>query len=43
MRGTQHCYGEGVEQDLTKAVEWLTKAAEQGNEPAKEKLKELKK
>jgi len=33
--------GEGVEKDLNKAIEWYTKAAEDGNEDAKEALKNL--
>ena len=37
------CYynGEGVEQNYTEAVKWFRKAAEQGHEDAKKKLKEL--
>jgi len=35
------CYynGKGVEQDASKALEWYKKAAEQGNEDAKTKIK----
>ena len=36
-----YCYynGKGVEQDASKALEWYKKAAEQGNEDAKTKIK----
>ena len=33
--------GKGVEKDSEKAVEWYTKAAEQGDQEAKEKLLSL--
>ena len=33
--------GYGIEQDKTKAVEWYRKAAEQGNERAKNNLKNM--
>ena len=38
------CYGQGkgVKQDVQKAVEWYTKAAEQGFESAKDMVKKLK-
>ena len=38
------CYenGKGVKQDWQKAVEWFTKAAQQGDEYAKEALKRLR-
>ena len=40
MKNLAGCYKEGigVDKDLAKAIEWYTKAAEQGNEEAKTKL-----
>jgi hypothetical protein len=35
--------GRGVAQDNAKAVEWYQKAADQGDEDAKKRLKTLKK
>lgn len=37
------CYrlGRGVAEDITEAVKWYRKAAEQGHENAKKRLKEL--
>ena len=37
------CYrrGDGVEEDIEEAKEWYQKAADQGNERAKDKLEEL--
>jgi TPR repeat protein len=41
--GTMYCNGEGVETSYTKAREWLTKAAAQGNKLAIDALKQLDK
>jgi TPR repeat protein len=39
------CYekGNGVKKDLTNAIEWYTKAAEQGDKEAQDKLSLLQK
>jgi TPR repeat protein len=34
-------YGEGVTKDIPKAIKWYTKAAKQGDDEAKEKVREL--
>ena len=41
--GFMYMNGVGVEKDIKKAYEWYFKAAEQGDEGAKEAIKELEK
>lgn len=40
--GMLYFYGEGVDQDLEKAMEWWKKAMKQGNQDAAYRLSELK-
>lgn len=41
MLGLRGADGQGTTKDLTKAKEWYQKAADQGNEDAKERLKNM--